>query len=165
MALYNWERERGGEEGSHFISTLQRCGTVHAGVSSPDFHAPCVGVFSRQSPSLLRLIWLVGCTCLSGFRPIRDVHTLSHGPREASCVYKTAAEPGSSTFSAKFGLLYTFRHLFIFLVSSFYIKFELIVFVTLSSIVLKLFYSCHVCITRSIWLKAVLLNNWKIIIL
>ena len=29
MSLYNWERERGGEEGSHFISTLQRCGTVH----------------------------------------------------------------------------------------------------------------------------------------
>ena len=28
----------------------------YTGVSSPDFHAPCVGVFSRQSPSLLRLI-------------------------------------------------------------------------------------------------------------
>ena len=28
----NWERERGGEEGSHFIYTLLRCGTVHGSI-------------------------------------------------------------------------------------------------------------------------------------
>ena len=48
--------EREAERKEAILYPPCRCGTVHAGVSSPDFHAPCVGVFSRQSPSLLRLI-------------------------------------------------------------------------------------------------------------